>query len=167
MEVRNNVSTQNFGAIMVPKNCQRRFMIAMREAYDGSKNNEGLLKCVQTLEKELSNKNHVDLRDVGYFAGSKCNGHWRAFVNDNDYWNTDTFFSEPMMPHKFLAKLSKKAGKGMSKEEHLFRDAQDCTNKAEILRMRKLIKEGKLTLEEQRDYLIGRIYELINFRPKA
>lgn len=166
MEIRNNSSSQNFGAIMVPKDCQRRFMIAMREAYDCSKNNEGLLKCVQTFEKELSNKNHVNLRDVGYIAGSKCNGHWRAIVNGDDYWNTATFFGDPMMPHKFLAKLSKKAGKGLSKQEHLIREAQDYTNKAEIVETRQRIKDGKLTFDEQRDYLIGRIYELINFRPK-
>lgn len=161
MEIRNNTFNPNFQAITVPKKCQRRFMTALREECDADR----LLKCVQIFEKELTNKNNVILKDVGYMCGGPCNGHLRAMVNGNDYWNSDTWNLLPAKPDTFLKKLSKKAGKGLTKIEKYERKALDYTHKAEQLKMKQLTKEGKVTEAERRNYLLGRIYELI--QPKA
>ena len=165
MQVQNNIQHTSFKAIMVPKDCQRRFMTALRQEC----NAEQLLRCVQVLEKEKTNANHVIVRDMGYIAGNSCNGHLKATVNNKSYWNSDSLFSFPTIP-QFLEKMSKKAGKYLDKPQKLARKAQDLLNKKEMIETKAMRKEhiakGFVTEEENRHYLLGEVYKLINYRPK-
>lgn len=166
MEIRNNVNTPNtnFRAIMVPKanGCQKRFMIALREECS----TEQLLKVFQTLEKEVKNKNHAILEDVGYMAGSPCNGHLWAKVNNKTYWNTDVFPFVQSIP-RFMKKISNKAGKYLTKAENIERKAIDLEHKAERIRVKEQMKDPRVTDTERRNYFLGEIYKLINYRPKG
>lgn len=166
MKIQNSTTQTNFKAINIPKESQRRFMAALREEC----NADQLLRCVHVLEKEKKNLNHIILRDLGYIAGQKCNGHLIGYVNKKSYCNLDNVFFTPTIP-EFLEKLSKKAGKSLDKTQKIERKAQDKLNKKELLESRKIRKEhiakGYVTEEENCNYLLGEIYKLINHLPKA
>ena len=155
----------NFKAIMVPRSSQKRFMTALREEC----NSQELMHCLHTLEKEKNNLNHVIVEDLGSLAGQPCNGHLRADVNGKSYWNSSFFICPPTIPD-FLASMSKKAGKNLDEPTQLRRKTLDIINKAERnefkQNQKRWIKEGAVTEKENKHYLLGEIYKLINFRPK-
>ena len=57
----NNYNRTNFQAFIMPKESHGRFISALRRQCD----NEQLLKTKQVLKKEIQNKNHIMIKDLG------------------------------------------------------------------------------------------------------
>lgn len=158
----NNYNRTNFQAFIMPKESHGRFISALRRQCD----NEQLLKTKQVLKKEIQNKNHIMIKDLGEISGVPCEGHLSAVVNNKEYKNSDLLLFTPSIP-LFLKKMSQFAEKGLSKAQILERKVIDAYDREDILLHRSVKKKGLVESKDIKEFLLEEIEKLINFNPES
>lgn len=179
MQINNNYqSNTNFtgGHFIVPKSSQKRFMRVLRNECGVS----DLIRIRNTMENGAGDKTRIILDDLGYIAGQKVDGHLRGTVNGKEYFNSWPLFAPSTWSiPRFIEKLARKGDKAEIKlrkkdardiiEECRIatvykaqKSAEKAETKLECKRAQIHRKEGLVSEKEQKGYLLGEIYKLIN-----
>lgn len=178
MQVSSNYQNNtNFtgGHFIVPPHCQKRFMREIRNTCSVS----DLIKIRNTFKNGLGDRTKIYLEDLGYIAGHEADGHLCGTINGKEYLNSWPLWDPATWSiPKFIAKLARKGDKAEIKlktkntpniiEKILTVKAykkkkalEKILTELECTRTKNTRKEGKVTEQEQKRYLLGEIYKLI------
>lgn len=178
MQINNCQSNTNFTAFKMPQSSHKRFMRSLRNECSVS----DLIRIRNTMENQVSNKNHIYLEDLGYMAGFEVDGHLMGIVKNKTYFNSNLNPFNWKIPN-FIEKLAKKANKAQLKDKlrPAIDNIEECrtamTHNDTLKAQRKLTKtecanakaarqKGIASADEQKSYLLGEIYKLIGGKRK-
>lgn len=176
--INNYQSNTNFtgGHFVVPKSCQKRFMRVLRNECNVS----DLIRIRNTMENGAGDKTRIILQDLGYMAGQEVDGHLCGTINGKEYYNSWPLFAPSTWSiPRFIEKLARKGDKAEIKLRTKRADdiieecrivtaykkqkaAEEAQTKLECKQAKNYRKRGLVSEQEQKGYLCGEIYKLIN-----
>lgn len=137
-------------------------MDRVMQTFDGM-STKNLVKSVQTLREGSKTGKLIDIDDLGYASGQKCNGHWEAKVDGQTKTNGNPYSLSAYSKTHFLKKLLGIADKGQPKTASADKQTLKHQNKLEWLDIKKRLQNGE---SEQgiRDNLKDQIFEILRVK---